>query len=1200
MSRGIHESHIEEAALDWFEELGWSVLHGPDIAPEELASERESYSDVILRVRLESAIDSLNPTLPAQAKEEALRKVLHIDSPSLILRNRAFHKLLTDGIPVEYRREPSPPNAAAFAPSPNGRGGNNVKNIHPPSTSGRGNEGEGVVDDPGGIAHDLVKLIDFENPDSNDWLVVNQFTVVDLPARLPALDTQAGGAQAGGQHNRRPDIVVFVNGLPLAVIELKNPADENATIETARKQFETYKAEIPSLFNTNELLIASDGDQARMGSLTAGREWYLPWKTIDGKTIADPDDLELETLIKGVFDKQRFLDLIRHFIVFENWEDSVVKITAAYHQFHATRKAVDTVVAASQPDGGKQGGVVWHTQGSGKSLTMVFCAGKLVLHPEMRNPTILVITDRNDLDDQLFGTFARCHELLRQKPVQAANRAHLRKLLAVASGGVVFSTIQKFMPPSAAPSPANAEAFASSPRGRGGHQSASDEMPCLTDRDNVVVIADEAHRSQYAFIDGFAKHIRDALPKATFIGFTGTPIELSDRNTYAVFGNTISTYDIRQAVEDKATVPIYYESRIAKLDLPKDQLPHVDEELEEVTENEEIERVEKLKSKWAALEAIVGTDKRLALVADDLLQHFDDRQSAMEGKAMIVGMSRRICVAIYDQIVKRHPEWVDEDLPAPRPGVFFVYVVACEGGSYYIGQTDDLQRRWHEHVAGTGADWTKKHKPRYIPHYEEFTSREEAVTREKELKTTSGRRWIKQVIDEGRARQAGDEKGTIKVVMSGSASDPVSWQPHMRNKQQRDRLAKRFKDPDDPLKLVIVRDMWLTGFDVPCLHTMYIDKPMKGHTLMQAIARVNRVFRDKPGGLIVDYIGLADSLRKALKNYTDGGGKGEIQYDQTQAVALMLEKLEICRDIFNGFDYLPYFGLDATEKMRFARRAMNHVLGLDKAKDNFIRAVVGLSQAFALAVPRPEAIAVRDEVAFFQYVKAAIVKNTQTSQRPEEELSAAVRQIVDEAIAPDRVIDILDAVGIDKPDISILSDTFLAEVRGMEQRNLAVEVLRKLLSDEIKRRRKTNLVQSQKFSAMLQETLHRYKNRAIETMQVIEELIKLAKEMREANARGEKLGLTTEELAFYDALETNDSAVAVMGDEVLSELARDLADTVRKSAKIDWTMKESIRAEMRVLVKRTLRKYDYPPDKQKRATETIIQQAELIGEEWAG
>ena len=846
---------------------------------------------------------------------------------------------------------------------------------------------------------------------------------------------------------------MFVNGLPLAVIELKNPADENATIKTARKQLQTYKKEIPSLFTTNELLIVSDGEQARMGSLTSPREWFLPWKTIEGKVIADQDDLELETLIKGVFNKRRFLDLIRHFVVFEDVDESVAKKLAAYHQFHATRTAVDTVVAASQPNGGKQGGVVWHTQGAGKSLTMVFCAGKLVLHPEMRNPTILVITDRNDLDDQLFGTFARCHEIVRQKPVQATDRAHLRKLLSVASGGVVFSTIQKFFP-----------------------EEKGDTHPCLTERNNVIVIADEAHRSQYDFIDGFARHIRDALPHATFIGFTGTPIELSDRNTYAVFGNTISVYDIHQAVEDKATVPIYYESQIANLDLPEGLMPRVDEELEEVTENEEIERVEKLKSKWAALEEIVGTEKRLDLIVDDLLQHFDDRQSAIEGKAMIVCMSRRICVDVYNQIVRRHPEW--------------------------------------------GSD--------------------------------------------------NDEQGAIKVVMSGSASDPVGWQPHIRNKHRRDRLSKRFKDPGDSMKLVIVRDMWLTGFDVPCLHTMYIDKPMKGHTLMQAIARVNRVFRDKPGGLIVDYIGLADSLRKALANYTEGGGRGEIQYDQGQAVALMLEKLEICRDIFDDFDYRSYFELNATEKVRFARRAMNYVLELDDCKDDFILAVAGLSQAFALSAPRPEALAVRDEVAFFQYVKASIVKNTQTTQRPEEELSAAVRQIVDKAIAPDRVIDILDAVGIDKPDISILSDTFLAEVRGMEQRNLAVEVLRKLLNDEIKLRRKTNLVQSQKFSEMLQETIHRYKNRAIETMQVIEELIKLAKEMREANQRGEKLGFTTEELAFYDALETNDSAIAVLGDEVLSKLARELADTVRQNATIDWTMKESARARLRGMEQRNL------------------------------
>jgi len=1026
----VTESHIEELALDWFEELSWSILHGPDIAPDEPASERESYSDVILRGRLEAAIYSLNPTLPAQAKEEALRKILHIDSPSPVLRNRAFHKLLTDGVTVEIAEE-------------------------------------------GAVRGEQVKLIDFEKPDANDWLVVNQFTVVDLPAR---------GAQAGAQHNRRPDIVVFVNGLPLAVIELKNPADENATIETARKQFETYKAEIPSLFNTNELLVISDGREARLGSITSPREWFLPWKTIKGDKLAATTDLELETLIKGVFDKGRFLELIRHFVVFEDMDGKIIKEIAAYHQFHATQRAIESVVKASQPAGKKQGGVVWHTQGAGKSLTMVFSTGKLVLHPEMRNPTIVVITDRNDLDGQLFGTFSRCHEILRQVPKQAESRKHLRKLLSMASGGVVFSTIQKFFP-----------------------EEKGDTHPCLTERDNVVVIADEAHRSQYDFIKGFAKHIRDALPNATFIGFTGTPIELSDRNTYAVFGNTISTYDIQQAVIDKATVPIYYESRIAKLDLDEKEKPHIDEDLEEVTEGEEIERVERMKSKWSQLAEIVGTPKRLGLVVEDLLKHFDERQSAINGKALIVCMSRRNCVELYKQIIKLRPDWASDD----------------------------------------------------------------------------------------------DEQGAVKVVMSGSASDPVEWQLHVRNKQRRDRLAQRFKDPNDPLKIVIVRDMWLTGFDVPCLHTMYIDKPMKGHTLMQAIARVNRVFRDKPGGLIVDYIGLADALRKAMHNYTDGGGRGEIQYDQAQAVAIMLEKLEVCRGFFHGFDCTPYLEGSQEEKLRFAPFAEEHIVAQGEEAKVFIDAVSALSKAFALAVPQPEAITARDEVAFFQHVKAALVKLTVTRQTPEEELGAAVRQIVDKAIAPDRVIDVLKLVGIDKPDLSILSDEFLAEVRGMEHRNLAVEVLRKLLEDEIKVRRKTNLIQSRNFSDMLEETIRRYKNRAIETLEVIEELIRLAKDMREAEQRGEKLGLTTEELAFYDALETNDSAVAVMGDRILSELARDLADTVRKSAKIDWTMKESIRAEMRVLVKRTLRKYDYPPDKQKKATETIIQQAELIGEEWA-
>jgi len=1017
--RAVAESHVEEAALNWFEELKWSILHGPDIAFDGVMPERTSYSDVILRGRLESAIDSLNPGLPREAKEDALRRVLHIDSPSPILRNRAFHKMLTDGVTVE------------------------------------------IVED-GRVRGEQVKLIDFENPDANDWLVVNQFTVVE------------------GQHNRRPDIVVFVNGLPLVVIELKNPTDENATIETARKQFETYKAEIPSLFTTNELLVISDGEQARMGTITSPREWFLPWKTVAGERVAAGTELELEVLIKGVFDRERFLDLIRHFVVFENDRDVIAKKVAAYHQFHATRRAVQSVVQASKPEGEKKGGVVWHTQGAGKSLTMVFFAGKMVLHRAMRNPTIVVITDRNDLDNQLFGTFSRCSELLRQAPVQAQSRADLRKKLRVASGGVVFTTIQKFFP-----------------------EEKGDTHPLLSDRDNIVVIADEAHRSQYEFITGFARHIRDALPNATFIGFTGTPIELSDRNTFAVFGNTISTYDIQQAIRDKATVPIYYESRIANLDLPESLLPQIDEELEEITEAEETERVERLKTKWAQLEEIVGTPKRLTLVIDDLLSHFDERLSGIEGKVLIVCMSRRICVEVYNEIIRHHPEWHDED----------------------------------------------------------------------------------------------DEKGVVKVVISGSASDPTDWQIHIRSKERRDRLAERFKNPDDPFKIAIVRDMWLTGFDAPCLHTMYVDKPMKGHTLMQAIARVNRVFHDKPGGLIVDYIGLADALRKALANYSEGGGRGEIKYDQREAVAIMQEKLEICRDLFDGFDYMPYLKGTQQEKLRFAPLAEEHIVQQEEGKDAFVKGVVALSRAFALAVPQPKAIKARDEVAFFQHVKASLVKHTLTSLRPEEELSAAVRQIVSKAIAPDRVIDILEVVGIDKPELSILSDEFLAEVQGMPQRNLAVEVLTKLLNDEIKVRRRTNLIQYHQFSEMLKATIHRYKNRAIETLQVIEELIKLAKEMREANQRGEKLGLTEKELAFYDALETNDSAVAVMGDKVLSQLARELANTVRKNATIDWTLRESARAKLRVMVKRTLRKYDYPPDKQKKATETVVAQAELIGQE---
>jgi type I restriction enzyme R subunit len=725
--------------------------------------------------------------------------------------------------------------------------------------------------------------------------------------------------------------------------------------------------------------------------------------------------------------------------------------------------------------------VVWHTQGSGKSLTMVFYAGRIIREPAMANPTIVVLTDRNDLDDQLFGTFARCAELLRQPPVQAESRAHLRQLLRVEAGGVIFTTIHKFFP-----------------------EEKGDRHPVLSERRNIVVIADEAHRSQYDFIDGFARHMRDALPHASFIGFTGTPIERHDANTRAVFGDYISIYDIQRAVQDGATVPIYYESRLAKLDLPEELKPKIDEEFEEVTEGEELERKEKLKTKWAQLEAIVGAEKRLRLVAQDIVEHFERRCEALEGKGMIVCMSRRICVALYDEIVRLRPEWHHED----------------------------------------------------------------------------------------------DEQGALKVVMTGSASDPVAWQLHVRNKPRREALANRFRDPNDPFKLVIVRDMWLTGFDAPSLHTMYLDKPMRGHGLMQAIARVNRVFRDKPGGLVVDYLGLAHELKAALATYTESGGAGRTALDQDEAVAVMQEKYEVCCGLFHGFDRSKWTSGTAQERLGLLPAAQEHILAQENGKDRCLRAVRELSQAFALAVPHEAALAIRDDVAFFQAVAAVLAKRAPGDARPEEELDHAVRQIISRAVAPEGVVDIFAAAGLQKPDISILSEEFLAEVRGMPQKNLAVELLQKLLKGELKERRRKNVVQARSFAEMLEQTIRRYQNRAIEAAQVIEELIALAKEMREANARGEKLGLSEDELAFYDALETNDSAVQVLGDQTLRTIARELVQAVRKNVTIDWTLRENVRAQLRVLVKRILRRYGYPPDKQEKATQTVLEQAEVLSAAW--
>jgi len=1017
---GFDESVAEAALMEWLRDLGYETRSGGHIAPGMPNAERRSYRQVVLEERLQDAIVRLNADAPPQAREEALRKVLRTDSPSLNVNNRSFHRMLVDPPQIEVPRE------------------------------------------GGGVRGVRVRLIDFDNPDNNEWLAVNQYTVHE-------------------HSHRRPDVVVFVNGLPLGLIELKNPADEDTDIWDAYRQVQTYKQEIPSLLSFNEAVVVSDGVDARLGSLTAPREWFLPWRTIEGTELALVTANPLEVLTKGVFDKARFLDLIRHFIVFHD-DAEVRKVIAGYHQFHAARKALATTLRAADGEGDGRGGVVWHTQGSGKSLTMAFFAGKLVLAPELENPTIVVITDRNDLDDQLFGVFASSEELLRQAPKQVGDRADLRRELSRASGGVIFTTIQKFLP-----------------------EEKGDTFPELSDRRNIVVIADEAHRSQYGFIAGFARNVRAALPNATFVGFTGTPVELDDRDTRAVFGDYIDIYDVRRAVEDGATVPIYYESRLAKLDLSDSEKPKIDEDFEDVTEGEEVTRKERLKSKWAQLEAIVGSDKRLELVAKDVVDHFEKRLEVMDGKAMVVCMSRRICVDLYDEIVKLRPAWHSDS----------------------------------------------------------------------------------------------DDDGQIKVVMTGSASDPAHWQRHIRPKRGREGIAQRFKDPQDPFNVVLVRDMWLTGFDVPSLHTMYVDKPLRGHTLMQAIARVNRVFRDKPGGLVVDYLGLADDLRKALVTYTESGGKGEAAVNQDEAVAVMLARFEVCRDLFHGFDYSAFLTGSPADRMRLLPAAQEQVLEQPDGKDRFVKAVVELSKAFALSVPRPEALDVRDEVAFFQTVKAALVKTERGKRTPEEDLDHAIKQIVSDAIAPEGVIDVFEAAGLKKPDISILSDEFLADVREMPHRNLAVELLQKLLNNEIKTRARRNVVQSRAFSEMLESALRKYQARAITTAQVIEELIELARQMREAQRRGEDLGLTDEELAFYDALETNDSAVAVLGDENLRMIARELTETVRRNATIDWTVKETARANLRRMVRRILRQHGYPPDKSEKATQTVLEQAVQLGFEFA-
>jgi type I restriction enzyme R subunit len=1056
MSAGFAESHVEEAALAWLAELGYATANGLNIGPDGGAPERANYGDVLLVKRVRSALAKLNPALTAETRAHALDQVTQAQTPSLVEENRRLHRYLIEGVPVEVRRP------------------------------------------DGTIGGELVQLIDFDDPDANDWLAVNQFTVIENKA------------------NRRPDVVIFVNGFPLGVIELKNPGDENATLDGAFNQLQTYKSQITSLFRTNAALVISDGIAARIGSLTADRERFMPWRTVTGDGVVPKGTPELETVLKGVFDRRHFLDLLKDFIVFGDTGSDVVKILAGYHQFHAVRKAVERTLSATAQGGDRKAGVIWHTQGSGKSLLMAFYAGQIIKHPVMQNPTLVVLTDRNDLDDQLFGTFSMCKDLLRQTPIQAEDRDHLRKLLDRPSGGVIFTTLQKFSP-----------------------EDGATGYPVLTHRRNVIVIADEAHRSQYGFRAtvardtgdisyGFAKYLRDGLPNASFIGFTGTPIEKDDKSTPAVFGDYIDIYDISRAVEDGATVPIYYESRLARIELDEDEKPKIDAEIAELTEDEAQTEQERLKRKWASVEALVGSEKRLALVAEDLVKHFEDRLAALDGKGIIVCMSRRICVALYDAIVKLRPQWHNDN----------------------------------------------------------------------------------------------DETGAIKIVMTGAASDPPAWQTHIgkRPKARRELLAKRIKKPDDPLKLVIVRDMWLTGFDAPSLHTMYVDKPMKGHGLMQAIARVNRVFRDKPAGLVVDYIGIAQNLKSALGQYSSGD-RDQVGIDEADAVRVLLEKYEIVRAMFRpntkgGFDYRPALDAGTKPQARLAimAGALDWVLtfqqaeaakettaeGKKRAHRRYADAVLALSKAFALTAATDAARAIREEVGFFQAIRAALVKSVPgdgTKSTAQREL--AIQQIVSRAVVSTEIVDIMKAAGFESPDISILSDEFLAEVRETKKKNLAIEALKKLINGDVRAQSKRNVTQSKAFSERLQAAIARYHANAITTAQVIEELIQLAKDIRAARARGEELGLSPEEIAFYDALAENETARQVMGEPALRVIAHELVAVIKGNVSVDWMHKESTRARIRVHVKRLLRKYGYPPDLQDVAVQNVLQQAEALSADWA-
>jgi len=1046
----LNEQQLEELCLGWFQETGWRFAHGPDIAPDSGAPERADYREVVLRERLLGALARINPHLPPAALEQAAHALQRLSEPQMVVRNRSMHRLLLNGVMVDFAL------------------GDEKKT-------------------------DLVRFIDFTQPSNNDFLVVSQFTIT------------------GTRQPRRPDVIAFVNGLPLAVVELKNPANEQTDVWDAFNQLQTYKDEISDLFSSNAALVVSDGWTARVGSLTANAERMLPWRTVANENDRPRLQMELETVVRGFFKPELFLDYLRHFVLFEQDGDSIVKKIAGYHQFHAVREAVRaTVIAAQDADGGllevreeratygkevkpgsRKAGVVWHTQGSGKSITMACYAGKLLQQPEMKNPTLVVVTDRNDLDGQLFATFSAASDLLKTTPVQASDRDELREMLASReAGGIIFTTVQKF----------------ALLEGEEAH-------PLLSSRTNIVVISDEAHRSQYGtkgrldtrtgrYVFGYAKHLRDALKGATFIGFTGTPIALEDKDTRAVFGNYVSIYDIQDAVDDGATVPIFYESRLAKLDVNQAEIDSLNAQVEEVVEDEEdLANREKTKSDWAALEKLVGSEPRLQQVASDLVQHFEARVSVVDGKAMIVCMSRDICAQLYNAIVALRPDWHSADA----------------------------------------------------------------------------------------------ERGAIKVVMTGSAADKALLQPHLYSKQVKKRLEARFKDAKDPLKLVIVRDMWLTGFDAPCCHTMYIDKPMKGHNLMQAIARVNRVFKNKPGGLVVDYIGIANELKAALKDYTEAKGKGDPTHGAAEALALLLEKLDVVRGLMHGFDYSAF----ETQALPLLVPSANHILGLKDGKTRFLDTMVAVAKAFSLCGTLDEAAALRKEIAFFSAIKAAISKfTTVDKKRSDAEKNSALKQILDNAIIAEGVADVFALAGLDKPNIGLLSDEFLEDVRRMDSRNLAVELLEKLLRDEIKARARNNVVQQKKYGDRLLETLRRYHNRAIETAQVIEELIQMAKEFQATLEREAALGLGQDEIAFYDALANNESAVRELGDEVLKKIAVEITEKLRASTTVDWQVRESVRARLRILVRRCLQKWKYPPDQQANAVELVLKQAEELSNNW--